>query len=797
MVFVPKFKTLHDPTVGKFQGDIIRARYLQNGLAADRPVAGERPGHCYYATDTGTLSIWDGTTWDDFVVSGHSHAHSGLTEIGDTTHPQIDAAAHSYNGSFVEPMTFVVAESGGSIIGTLDKNPSGDLTQRFSDGYSTITSGGLITLTAAGADTTPVKNFIYILQSNKTTIVAGASWPATEHIKIAEVIVQTAATLATDGPLANRNWNDFRKGPTGQGHHTHAWERVRWEHSAYFSGSAVTWTGSGTSTLDLAITAGKAYQLHLQSIDAFDTTDPGEVLVPNHNATAYLATADIETLVADSIGGSLSNKYYNLVIWGSISSASETERVFINLPGGSYTKQEDATSDTGGFDNYAIPSDFRGYAYLIQRVTIKHAPGGPTWTIIQENDLRGQVPNIVAGSGTAAITTQFADSQFRVFDDGDPSKEIALQASSISASTTRTVTVPDKDLTLIDSADAVAAIEAETTLEFDAATVISTAAGALTLSSANGLTLGTPDDHTSQQGSLSFATDIQTIDANGDIGTPVDVRFKITSNSGADDDLNEIGAGAVNGQFIIIHPVADDNITLKHATAGGGSGKQLRINGEADLVLSENWHMAFGVYNTTDSLWYIFAPGSGGSGDVATDTIWDAKGDLAGGTGADTAERLAVGTDDQVLTADSGETTGMKWANAAGGSAPNKQYAFNIPGEIVSALDDAGIIFHVGADDETVERWTINVKDPAAGGGAGLTVTLAYANGNAAEYDDSPSWQDIDTLALSTDQSNTATSGFTDSSLTSRSMIRIDIDATAGATNKASDLSVTLETSIT
>lgn len=65
--------------------------------------------------------------------------------------------------------------------------------------------------------------------------------------------------------------------------------------------------------------------------------------------------------------------------------------------------------------------------------------------------------------------------------------------------------------------------------------------------------------------------------------------------------------------------------------------------------------------------------GGGTSGTVTVTnsmaTAIDAKGDLIVGTGADTFSRLAVGaTAGHVLTVDSAEATGMKWATPASGS---------------------------------------------------------------------------------------------------------------------------------
>jgi len=71
------------------------------------------------------------------------------------------------------------------------------------------------------------------------------------------------------------------------------------------------------------------------------------------------------------------------------------------------------------------------------------------------------------------------------------------------------------------------------------------------------------------------------------------------------------------------------------------------------------------VVDSTTGTGLKWAPQAGASGIAAT--IFDAKGDLIAATAADTAARLAIGvTNGHVLTVDSAEATGMKWAAASG-----------------------------------------------------------------------------------------------------------------------------------
>lgn len=73
------------------------------------------------------------------------------------------------------------------------------------------------------------------------------------------------------------------------------------------------------------------------------------------------------------------------------------------------------------------------------------------------------------------------------------------------------------------------------------------------------------------------------------------------------------------------------------------------------------------VWDTTDNVWYPIGTGVH-THDYVASTLIDAKGDLLVGSAADTAARLAVGTNNHVLTADSAATNGVKWAAPAAAS---------------------------------------------------------------------------------------------------------------------------------
>lgn len=76
--------------------------YIGRGLAADRPATpapGTGVGVIYYATDTETLSVWDGSAWDD--VGGGASAWGAITgTLADQTDLAAALAGKQASGSY-------------------------------------------------------------------------------------------------------------------------------------------------------------------------------------------------------------------------------------------------------------------------------------------------------------------------------------------------------------------------------------------------------------------------------------------------------------------------------------------------------------------------------------------------------------------------------------------------------------------------------------------------------------------------------------------------------------------------
>lgn len=108
--------------------------------------------------------------------------------------------------------------------------------------------------------------------------------------------------------------------------------------------------------------------------------------------------------------------------------------------------------------------------------------------------------------------------------------------------------------------------------------------------------------------------------------------------------LVNVPASVTRGHFVETHTVA------KQAT-----GNATRRTGTFGRFLTGGTTPTAQLYGLVDT---TAAAGSA----LASDTLWDAKGDAVYGTGADTASKLAVGSNGQIHQADSSQSTG--WKNA-------------------------------------------------------------------------------------------------------------------------------------
>lgn len=322
-----------------------------------------------------------------------------------------ETGMHGWNGASLESANVDVTSDGATITLAVEQEGGGDLTVVFSDGYYVwdTTPADTVALTP-GTDTVPVLNYVYLLQSNKTLTASTVGFPSAEHSPVATVLCQTASLTQTDGPYKVHAWTDHVVSLIQQGHVQDLNFWVRQQPATWVSGVTQTYTitpnGGAADNVILTTASGVVLQLHEHTFPAFAGTP--DLYVVNDSATAFTKVTDLNALLTDSTGASMSGRYFSLVIWGCVSEDTGDCKLFVNLPGGSYNNQSGVLDDVDAFSNYTIPTDFRGTGFLISEWKLRHqAAASGTWTSIDEINLLGLFPSLAAGGtpGSIVFTT--------------------------------------------------------------------------------------------------------------------------------------------------------------------------------------------------------------------------------------------------------------------------------------------------------------------------------------------------------------------------------------------------------
>jgi hypothetical protein len=120
--------------------------------------------------------------------------------------------------------------------------------------------------------------------------------------------------------------------------------------------------------------------------------------------------------------------------------------------------------------------------------------------------------------------------------------------------------------------------------------------------------------------------------------------------------------------WVEVGPIQVDDVVDRLVTKGdllvAKSGNEVDVLGVGSngQVLTADSAQTLGVKWAEMDL-SIYLPSAAAASTYVEKTLIDAKGDLLVGSAADTVVRLGVGTNGQALVADSGESAGVKWGN--------------------------------------------------------------------------------------------------------------------------------------
>lgn len=365
------------------------------------------------------------------------------------------------NGSITTEITSEITESAGTVYLSLERDGGGDITVQIDgNNYHFDTTPAQTVALTSGSDIAPQVNYVYLTETAGVVSmnVSTTGFPSADYASIAEVLVQSSASVAIDGPYDHHQWTN--EIGNGQGHLDHVNSWIRHQPATWIDGvdptTTITTNAASIDNVYFSSVSGNMLQLHKHPVPAKDMAISDPAFVINDFTTAYDRITDLGSIDTDSLGNTLrsNNTYYSLVLWVNQPQNNDDTKYYINVPSGSYSTEIGATDDINKYTNYSIPSEFTGTGFLVAKIILRYqtADSG-TFTEIDTEDLRGLIPSTSPGGGGSISGAEFSDNLFKIFNVTDNTKEIDFDASSITTGTRRTITMQDKNLTIADNAD--------------------------------------------------------------------------------------------------------------------------------------------------------------------------------------------------------------------------------------------------------------------------------------------------------------------------------------------------------